>query len=1135
MKFRQLTIHNIASIEHAVIDFDAQPLADSEVFLITGKTGAGKSTILDAICLALYANAPRLENTKMQGVTIDVSKEVKIDDPRQLMRRHTTEAHVSLTFTGSNGVDYKAVWAVARAYGKINGHIKSKTWELTNLHTHFTLTKDAEIRKEMKAAVGLDFSQFCRTTMLAQGEFSRFLNSKDDEKAAILEKITGVDVYSKIGAKVYELTGQKRLMWDEARSKVEVMHTLTEEELAQKNRHICELESQQQRIRGVIEQETAKRNWLLTDEDLSKEVSEQQANMRQASERVASEEFRAKEMLVKEWSATIEVRRWMTEMEQARKDQSQWQKELDDLADDYAGLLGGFCYAQRATQQVANEVGAIEQYLGEEQDRAPVYEKAQTIVGYLTAVSKGREQITQSVSAQEKILSLLNKQLLPAFNTADNKASMARKTWEQQEQDVRVKENELAAFNLPRLRRELEETKEQLNHIKSAKEHIETLNVAKEQRMKMERELDERLVTIEKKQKQKEELTVSITEANLKMTIRKEDLDRQKDSIHKFASAWRQKLRVGEVCPVCRQKIVAALPQEEELATMVNGLQEELIKAETTYKHLVEMMNRLDAEIKTEQAACQRDRILLRDDTTVNRAEERVRGECRACGIGEMDGATTLMQLDRLQGAALAKREELEQRIKVGETDEEAVRKLRHQLDNERKTVEALLADVQQKGKEVEDSKRQLLTIQELIRSKKQEIATAIQEVEQLIGTERWEVDWNASPMEFAEALTLAARTYADRVKRKQMFLSQLEKAKVICQNVATQLDAIVSAMPSWKNIRMSSVERVDHLLDQTNNLMGKVMEERSRLKTAEEAYKQNHALLNEFLADNTSLSLERLMSLHQYSPNEITSCDDELKRGRERVVSCQTLLDKAVNQQMNHRKNQPVIKEEDTPEHLLNTITDYEKQQQEIGEQKGALMQELRVDAANREKLGTLIQEANDKRLVYEQWARLNQLIGNASGSTFRKIAQSYVLASLIHSANSYMQTLSDRYTLKVTPGTFVISIVDAYQGYVSRAASTISGGESFLVSLSLALALSDIGQQWQVDTLFIDEGFGTLSGEPLQRAVETLRSLHSKAGRHVGIISHIEELRERIPVQIQVNQEGYNSCSSVRVVPTP
>ena len=89
-------------------------------------------------------------------------------------------------------------------------------------------------------------------------------------------------------------------------------------------------------------------------------------------------------------------------------------------------------------------------------------------------------------------------------------------------------------------------------------------------------------------------------------------------------------------------------------------------------------------------------------------------------------------------------------------------------------------------------------------------------------------------------------------------------------------------------------------------------------------------------------------------------------------------------------------------------------------------------------------------------------------------------------------------------------------------------------MVSLSLALALSDIGQRLAVDTLFIDEGFGTLSGEPLQHAVNTLRSLHNKAGRHVGIISHVEELKERIPVQIRVEQEGNLSSSQVVIVPS-
>ena len=179
MKLQKLIIHNIASIENAIIDFEAQPLADSEVFLITGKTGSGKSTILDAICLALFADTPRLDGTKMQGDTKDGDIDVTIKDPRQLMRRNTGEAFVSLTFTGSNGIHYEAKWAVARARNKVTGNIQKKSWQLTNLDTDITYTKDKEISTEIQAAIGLDFSQFCRTTLLAQGEFTRFLNSKE--------------------------------------------------------------------------------------------------------------------------------------------------------------------------------------------------------------------------------------------------------------------------------------------------------------------------------------------------------------------------------------------------------------------------------------------------------------------------------------------------------------------------------------------------------------------------------------------------------------------------------------------------------------------------------------------------------------------------------------------------------------------------------------------------------------------------------------------------------------------------------------------------------------------------------------------------------------------------------------------
>ena len=329
MKLQKLTIHNIASIEDATIDFEAQPLASSEVFLITGKTGSGKSTILDAICLALFADTPRLDGTKMQGDTKDGEVDVTIKDPRQLMRRNTGEAFVSLTFTGSNGKHYKAKWSVARARNKVNGNLQSKSWELTNLDINYTYSRDREISAEIRAAIGLDFSQFCRTTLLAQGEFTRFLNSKDDEKAAILEKITGVDIYSKIGKKVFEVTGQKKTEWEQALQKIEGMRTLTDEEIASKREEVAGYEAQLTQVKKAGQEEKAKLQWIKTDADLEKAVATATQEHQQAQAVVEGDDFKKKETLVHQWNATIEARNWLGAMKGAEESISKGKKQIE--------------------------------------------------------------------------------------------------------------------------------------------------------------------------------------------------------------------------------------------------------------------------------------------------------------------------------------------------------------------------------------------------------------------------------------------------------------------------------------------------------------------------------------------------------------------------------------------------------------------------------------------------------------------------------------------------------------------------------------------------------------------------------------------------------------------------------------
>lgn len=1139
MKFQKLTIHNIASIEDAVIDFEAQPLADSEVFLITGKTGAGKSTILDAICLALYADTPRLYSTKMQGVTIDADKEVKIDDPRQLMRRNTTEAYASLTFIGSNGMNYEATWAVARAYKKISGSIKTKTWELKNLDTDITLTKDTEIKNEIRAAVGLDFNQFCRTTMLAQGEFTRFLNSKDDEKAEILEKITGVDIYSKIGSKVYELTDQKKKEWEDAKRIVEGMRTLTDEEITEKKESLSLLDNHYKEIKADSDKDIAKRDWLNKDKELSEGKNAAAEALRIANETVESDDFKQKEQNVRDWNVTIDARLWMTEANKASNAQKEQQKALYELAGTYSELLGGQKFAENEIVKIETEIKEIETFISTEADKFNVYENAQTIVGHLNTIDNGREAIKNSQSAIESENKKLTEELTPTFEKAKQEAQNAKNAFEKEESEIREREEAVATLNLPEMREKRDAAKDLLGKIATAKERIDTVTSVKTQQEETRKSLAERKVALDAKAEKSAAMDAPIHDAMIKMNVRKEDLDQQSDTVNKFASTLRTKLHVGDICPVCLQEIKSVLPQEKELADLVRGLQKAYEEAEKEHKGLVDAKLKLDAEIKTESNAYKRDIKAFNEDKSLSNAEQKALEACKICGIEKIESmvdelveSTTLSALASLEKSTTKTFSELNSKIKNAETQETEVKTLRKALEAKRKNVETLAAKVPETEKAMNECKGRISTAKALVATKKDEVDNASQKATELI-TGNWQIDWMESPKEFAATLTSSAKEYNSKVQKKQTLTGKLETAKANVKNVQNVLTTILSAIPSWAEVVASDVIKVDNLQTKANTLNTSVATALSQLRTAKESLNINQKRLNDFLAEHSDLNMERLEFLNAYTSNDITRENESMKASREAVVSRKTLFDNAEKLITEHRTKKPEFAEDDTLDALTERIEGFEKQLAEIGEKKGAINQELKTDKENRERLGALIKEAEDKKAIYQKWSRLNQLIGNSSGSTFRKIAQSYVLTSLIHSANSYMKTLTDRYTLKVTPGTFIISLEDAYQGFVSRAASTISGGESFLVSLSLALALSDIGQQLQVDTLFIDEGFGTLSGEPLQKAVETLRSLHSKAGRHVGIISHVEELQERIPIQIQVNQEGNNSSSKVKIIP--
>lgn len=977
MHLKKLTIHNIASIEDAVIDFEAFPLADSEVFLITGRTGAGKSTILDAICLALYADTPRLDNSQMQGAVIDgpKGKEIKLNDPRVMLRRNTGEGWVELDFTGSDGVDYRASWSVMRARKKPTGNLQLKTWRLMRLDDGTTYVKDSEIKAAIAQAIGLDFRQFCRTTMLAQGDFTRFLNSDDEEKATILEKITGTEVYSAIGRRVFEICRDKENAFHDRERETAHIHLLTPEQIAETTSRIEQclaeakaVDARRAKVGSLIE-------WHRSVNDLEGRLEASRKAVVTARAQTETPEFEGLLRLQSDWTASAEPRSWLRLKAEQEKEASRQAMALEDHSENFARLKASLI---AHTRNVARQV-------------------------------------------------------------------QQAKTYEEARRQAEELEKELAATDITALRQRHDDCVRSLALLSNASHTVAALQAEKQRKTELADELDARTKEIDTATAQCIEYEAALKEATVARTAARALHERQRMAADEAAAQMRALLREGDECPVCGQKVCGELPQREVLI----GLSRE------TGKHLQECENRYDMLAGKLAAA----RAAVSEHTTaVTKLRERI---------------NLVYALDKLQKEAT----ELCRQLDINPEDPDTAREI------ERRRVETERLDA--------------------------ETMTALQS---------------------AEKIEERLRQSSGNANRMAQVAAEARQSEETLRLEQEALNALVELVPEWKDIPPTGARQADGLLRRINNLTAKVKATLELVASERRKAEATARRVEEWAATHNDVSMTRLLYLDSLSVDDIDASQERLEAIRNQVVAAEAAVGQIESQLADLRNSMPASEYGETrPEVLPDILLAIDNEAKEIQQRAAVLAQQLEDDQKRRDSLSEIALVTERLRQDWAKWAQLNELVGNSTGTKFRRIAQSYVLDALIHHANAYMASLTDRYTLEVTPGTFVISIVDAWQGYTRRVASTLSGGESFLVSLALALALSDMGGGVTADTLFIDEGFGTLSGEALAMAVETLRGLHSRSGRHVGIISHVDELRERIDVQIHVERNPGSSSSSV------
>lgn len=1108
MKLQKLTIKNLASIEDAVIDFENGPLSEESLFLICGETGAGKTTLLDAICLSLYNETPRMEraeNEKYKDVGQSFSskkEEVSINDSRQLMRRNTSEAWTELEFTGSNETPYTAKWYVARAHRKASGAIQDAKWTLENRKTGVQLIKKNEIKAEIQVAVGLTFEQFCRTTLLAQGDFTKFLQSKESEKSDILEKLTGTGIYSEIGAGIYTITKEKRTDYENQNRKLEGIHILTDEETTEINETMTALDAE---ISGnALQKNTAvlKHDWLKRQTELVLNQEKQQKAWEAKKEQLQSDDFRQKEILIRDWNSTADARNWFSSLKQQQRQQESNIQQTENLKADFIRLSNGCIWLKDNMKEQQARLLLAEEYLKTHAPLLPMFEQSQSIIADLNALLSSHSRI----AAYEKQTAELTRQQ-PALERerAEKEDDCNLKNKENQTRQLEIDRlnAQLTSMNRSALQQKkdtLETVKENLHKAQNAlavlKEKQEALDSAKE----YEKSLDKKLQTCKSRYAG---LKASFDNQKKAYDDIRTLYDKQKEAVEEWAKEARARLSIGDSCPVCGQEI-KSLCKDEDFQSVLAPIRQSLEAKEKEYKEAEQTLNGNRTESKTYEGMMASSRLATEKaqkgyDLACTEAQDK----CSRCHIPDISDSTK-ETLEKLIQENKQDIENINAKLNEAQTLASHISRLQHQKDEYQQVAETARKAFDAIDKKLTGLKNDITNKRSLKENEKEIIHTTLERVSPLILWDEWQTEWNSSPVTFIERLQKAAGNYKLAQDRQAELKTAIALIGKELDSISATREIICDTFPEWKSLPIEEKQEIKNLGMAWNTLNSQAGGLKQNILSARKNMDELQANLAAFYASHPDIDESYIIAFSAYSGEYIEHLRTGQQRLKEEEVAVQTAFRLATGQLEEHLGKKPEMEENESLETLNSQIHALEEKITAETQTILRLKIQLEENAKNIAQIKDEKKRADELREIYLKWDRLCHHFGDEKGKNFRNIAQSFVLKELLNGANFYLQRLTDRYELECQAGSLTILLRDFYQGGAARPACTLSGGESFLVSLSLALGLSSLSRHsLSVDTLFIDEGFGTLSSDYLNTVMDTLEKLHQMGGKKVGIIS--------------------------------
>ncbi|QCR86054.1 exonuclease [Moraxella osloensis] len=1242
MRILKLRFQNLNSLQGEwEIDFRHAAYADEGIFAITGSTGAGKSTILDAICLALYGATPRLGE-------ITQSK-------NDLMSRHTGECLSEVIFATKSG-SYRCTWLQKRARKNPEGNLQSPTHEIAPFTDEAAdlpplETQTRKTRKLVAEFTGMDFDRFTRAMLLAQGSFAAFLQANSDERSNLLEEITGTEIYGDISRKVHEFKTQSDAELKTLTDRLSGMTVLSDEEVqsltSQKNA-LVDIVNETKTAMTKIESDKLWRQNLDAYTHQIHKLEHEARNLAEQESQFAPQKTRLQRALkALEVSGDIKKLDYQRDLLTAQLSElASYQYQLPTAEHNYQLAQKNQDERQAKAQQtetdwqqaqpLLNQVRKLDTTLGQKNQYAQeiaqqlsqlseqlahnaqsIDSQQQQLVSQQTEreqLTQAQQQIPQATTLPQTLASLT--QLQETSQALSEQAQAFTSQQQQLQGDFQHNEQQASALQsqLTQLQSQISEHRKNLESQTSQLYHLTQGQSAAVLRQQVEGhwQTDQQLAAMQsdvqtwqtnlqhyqqfaqqladgqtqlaqiasqrltsEQQQQAAEQTVELLNRNLILLAKIQNLTEERD-----------KLRHGEPCPLCgstahpfathqpytpddtEQQLAIAKQRLDDINRQLQQLlleehaltnnqqqrnehlqhlqahnQRLLNQLQLASQHLIhaqpvqqaiealpsvtapngdndiddQALQTLATIIKAEQTNNQQSLAALQDSLTQIEAvqSEQQQTQQRLASLSEQYNDVLQQQTllhnqqqhrqDRIRGIDA-------QQLVIADKQHQVIQRIDKLLmpfaTRERTFSFATTQDVNAQLNQHIDTLAQLLQRYQGLETKLSHINDTITGIEQTL------------TRLVADQQHLTQNQH--QVRQRQQALSQ-EISELQVQRYALfgeqAVDIVSHALIQAKNQALqdyqTSQTAFHEQLSQLQILQQQIASlttSTTQLKTAQQSLQadiqQRFATLG--FVDDADYRTAVLVDTERERLQQLAN---QLHDSQQRNHNLLSEAKRIQQQLLNHPQTALSL------EQLLDALGQLQQQFSEQQKQLGAVEQQLAANEALKQNQQQLLDAINQQRNHTEEWKVLHQLIGSSDGKKFRNFAQGLTFNIMVAHANEQLKKMSDRYLLIAdSEQPLMLNVMDNYQGGQIRTSKNLSGGESFIISLSLALGLSNMAShRMQVDSLFLDEGFGTLDEEALDVALDTLTNLQ-QSGKLIGVISHIQALKDRISSQIQV-----------------